>query len=122
VKKLYPSDEILIVDDDKDLCFILRHVLQNHGIVKITHTLQEAKDYLATTSPQVVLLDNNLPDGLGMDFISHIKDHNGSAKIIMMTAQNGKNMKEQALRRGAASFLNKPFTPSNIKSVIEKVI
>ena len=58
--------KILIIDDEKDLCLLLKDYLtRNNYSVLIAHTLREGLQQLKTFLPDFLLLDNNLPDGAG---------------------------------------------------------
>ena len=60
------SKRILIIDDETDLCLLLKEYFQRKKYdVTVSHTLKEGKDFLAADTPDILVLDNNLPDGLG---------------------------------------------------------
>lgn len=101
----------MIIDDDQDLGQVLVSILANRRIPAMTVTsLSEAEDYLLRLKPTVIFLDNSFPEGLGLNFIRHIKDTDNEIKIIMMTADNNDWIKEKAVQEGANYFLHKPFT------------
>lgn len=62
--------------------------------------------------PEIIFLDNNLPDGQGVNLISDIKTQSPSSYIIFITAAD--NAKDEALYRGVDVFLEKPLTYSSI--------
>jgi two-component system, OmpR family, response regulator len=66
-------------------------------------------------------LDNKLPDGLGIDFISYIKENYPSVKIIMISGY-APAAKDVALEKGADLFLEKPFTREQLYSSIKKLL
>ena len=58
--------KILIIDDETDLCLLLKEyfVRKNYEVI-VSHTLQEGKVLLTENKPDILFLDNNLPDGIG---------------------------------------------------------
>src|SRR5215212_3509986 len=78
--------KILIVEDEGDMCLLL-NILLNGKDMELDHvkTLSAAEEYLAREQPSVVILDNKLPDGFGVDFISFIKKNYPAIKIIMIS-------------------------------------
>ncbi len=58
--------KILIIDDEEDLCLLLKeYFLRKNYDVVISHTLQAGKGILKEYKPDILFLDNNLPDGIG---------------------------------------------------------
>lgn len=112
----------LIIDDEKDICFLLSSILkQNSFETNYVNNLTDAYGALEASSPCIIFLDNHLPDGLGVDFISHIKKTHPEAKIVMITAHDTSNDKIKALQNGANVFIGKPFTRDIIVAAIKAV-
>lgn len=111
---------ILIIDDEPDLCAFLKHMLTKEDFqVDCAHTLAEAKEKL-NRHPGVVLLDNNLPDGVGLDYMhSHPVEFAGS-NVIMITADPAPIIREKAANEGISHFLLKPFSLSRIRELIHR--
>jgi DNA-binding response OmpR family regulator len=111
---------ILIVDDDIDLCHLLKGVLKPRQYhVGTAHSLREAEECLISIKPAIVFLDHNLPDGMGIQFIPKIRAYDKNIKIVVMTADTSPVNEQKALQLGATYFLYKPFTPSVINDVID---
>ena len=103
----------MIIDDDVDLALLLENILKSRKIhVMSVDNLKEAEDYLTYLKPTVIFLDNSFPEGLGVNFIHHIKETDDEIKIIMITADNDPWIKEKAFEEGISYFLPKPFTPN----------
>ena len=112
------QNTVLIVDDDPDLCLILKVGLQRDYKVYISHTLTEANTWLSHQPAAVVLLDNSLPDGSGVNFLEEVIKLDADIKVILMTADINPELKQQALDNGAQYFLPKPFNVSEVKRLI----
>jgi two-component system OmpR family response regulator len=111
--------KVLIVEDEGDMCLLL-NILLNGDEMELDHVknLTAAEEYLQTGQPEVVILDNKLPDGFGVDFISYIKSRYPAIKIIMISGY-GASARDVALENGADVFLEKPFTRDQLyKSIL----
>ena len=78
--------KVLIIEDEGDMCLLLNIMLTGKEM-ELDHvkSLAAAKDYLGNEKPSVVILDNKLPDGMGVDFISFIKQNYPDVKIVMIS-------------------------------------
>ena len=102
--------KVLIVEDEGDMCLLL-NILLNGKEMELEHVnnLLAAGEYLEKEQPSVIILDNKLPDGFGVDFISYVKKMYPSIRIIMISGFDA-SVKDVALENGADIFLEKPFT------------
>ena len=117
--ELSKTVNILIVEDEGDISLILNLMLKKNDVeIEHVNTLAKADKFLKEQTPQIVILDNQLPDGLGIDFIKKIKANYASIKIIMITGNAAGADKETALENGADIFLAKPFTKEQIQSAL----
>jgi len=81
--------KILIVDDEQDLCFLMESFFtKNNNSVKIAHTLKEGMEMMETFSPDVLFLDNNLPDGNGWEKSNYFFSINPSLRLYLMSGYN----------------------------------
>ena len=112
----------LIIEDEGDISLILNLMLKKEDI-EIEHvtTLAKAGAFLKEQKADIVIIDNQLPDGLVMDYIKTIKDDYPTLKIIMITGNTDITDRETALQNGADFFLAKPFTKEQIQAAIESV-
>lgn len=114
--------KILIVDDEADICYFLSSSLSKKGYTTTySLSLDEAKDRLKTESPAILLLDNHLPDGRGVDFVASIRPQYPHLKIIMITAHDTPQDRAKAYGNGVNFFLSKPFTLAEISKAVELV-
>ena len=109
---------ILIVDDESDLCLVLAARLRKICPVHVEHNLGNTEKYLKNERPLIILLDNNLPDGLGVRYIRHVLDLYPDIKIVLMTADTSAKLNERAMHEGATRFLAKPFRMADINDLI----
>lgn len=112
----------MIVEDEKDLCYLLSlHLKRENVQTSCAHTLEEAKANIPTINPSFVLLDNNLPDGVGTDIIQDIKTHNPETKVIMITAHDHPTVVQTAFKNGADYFISKPLDSFAIQDMLATI-
>lgn len=115
--------QALIVDDEVDICFLLNYLLEKNDIISdYVTSIKDAKELLQEGQPRLILLDNHLSDGLGLDFIPFVRKHYPSIRIIMITAFDGHEEKEKALAAGACAFVSKPFTRDDILEIVQQLV
>ena len=114
-----PLYHTLIIDDEADICFLLKNILSvKNTTVECAHTIKDAREMMATHQPDIVFLDNFLPDGTGMDFITYTKQSCPGAKIIMISAHDSLADQQRALLNGAQRFLPKPLQIEDLDETI----
>jgi DNA-binding NtrC family response regulator len=114
---------VLIIDDEPDICFMLSSILKKKELTTDSvHCIKDAGNFLSIKTPTLVFLDNNLPDGKGIDFLCGIKKDHPDVKVVMITAYDTYSDKADAFRRGADDFLGKPFTRQSIYEAVDKLI
>jgi two-component system, OmpR family, response regulator len=106
--------KVLIVEDEGEMCLVLNILLSGEEMdLDHVQNLTDADEYLKKEKPAVVILDNRLPDGFGVDFISFIKKNYPSIRIIMISGMDA-SAKDVALNNGADYFLEKPFSKDDL--------
>lgn len=116
-----PMPRMLIVDDEQDLCYLLAGMMDKNLDVHITHSLSDAREHLNEYKPDILFLDNNLPDGRGIDSIAYLRKQLPSARIIMMTSDTTNDLEKKARSYGADYFLYKPFSREIVKSILSGI-
>ncbi|MBU0716116.1 MAG: response regulator [Verrucomicrobia bacterium] len=106
---------ILIIDDEKDLCLLLSDALNAKGYhVATANTKREGMICLKKASPDLVFLDLKLPDGNGINILSAIRRLCPETIAIIISAYGGEESRKKAMKNGARGFIDKPFTESDI--------
>lgn len=114
--------QVLIIEDEGDMCLLLNILLTGKDMeLEHVKNLAAAKEFLQQSQPPVVILDNKLPDGFGIDFISYIKANYPAIKIIMISGYDA-SAEDVALENGADIFLQKPFTREQVYQSIKKLM
>jgi CheY-like chemotaxis protein len=106
---------ILIIDDEKDLCQLLGDALSSYDYnVKFVHTKKTALSSLKEQTPDMVFCDLKLSDGDGMKILSKIKSISPGTIVNIITAYGSDETRDEAKRLGANSFIDKPFNEEDI--------
>jgi DNA-binding response OmpR family regulator len=114
--------QVLIIEDEGEMCLLINLLLDGKGMeIEHVKSLSAAVEYLQQHAPDVVLIDNRLPDGYGIDFISSLKKMHPDTKIIMISGIDV-SAKDVAIANGADLFLEKPFTRTVLLESIQEVL
>ena len=111
---------ILIIEDDPMVAMIHKEYFKKKDLANdLNHvsTLGEAKTFLEKFDADLVVLDNYLTDGQGVEYLPELKGY----PIIMITAANDIQTVEAALTNGVVDYLVKPFTYERFSQAVDKV-
>lgn len=112
--------DTLIVDDEVDICYLLSSILRKYNYhPHYVTSLKEADKALTDLSPVLIFIDNHLPDGFGVDFLSKIKIAKPHSKVIMISAYDTSEDRTNAYEKGVDYFIGKPFTSDVIFKAIQ---
>ena len=116
--------KILIVDDSKTSRKFLRNMLEQagHEIVAEAVNGAEGVEKFRIYRQDITTMDITMPVLGGIDAVKDIIEIDPDAKIIMVTAAGQKANMIEALKKGAADFIQKPFDMDVIVNTIEKVM
>ena len=79
--------KVLVVDDEIDYCMIMKEYFQSRKYdVCLAYTLNDGLRLIDEFQPDFLLLDNNLPDGKGWEYVDKIAGHNSGLKIFLISA------------------------------------
>ncbi|MFK7952225.1 MAG: response regulator [Ekhidna sp.] len=114
---------ILIVDDSTYIRTMLRSTLEDQGFEIIGEAVngEMAIDMIMTKSPDLVTLDNILPDMTGIDVLKAIKDMEPRPKVIMISAVGQQSAIVEAISNGASEYLVKPFDKSRLITRVKEL-
>ena len=116
--------KILIVDDSRTSRKILKNILElhNYDIVGEAVNGEEGFEKYIELKPDVVTLDITMPVLDGISSLKKIIDYDTKACVIMVTAAGQKNKMVDAIKSGASEFIQKPFEPDQILTVLNEVL
>ncbi len=109
---------LLIIDDEVDLCMLLSKALKKEAFeVECVHNLGDAEKKMKEHF-DVILLDNNLPDGSGLQFFVQYPRKFNKSCVVIISADQHSLTPDEATRAGAAAFIRKPFTVGTLKNTL----
>ena len=114
--------EILIVDDDKDLSFIISEMLESYGFkVTCAGNCEEAFAFLGERKFSLILLDINLPDGSGFEICSELR-RASAVPVIFASARTSENDRISGFDIGGDDYLPKPYSMKELLSRVNALI
>lgn len=113
---------ILIIDDDEDLAFIIFEMLQSYGYA-VTHAKnsEEAFSLLTDNTYHLILLDINLPDMTGFELCSELRQRS-SVPVIFASARTGEADRITGFDIGGDDYLPKPYSMKELLSRVNALI
>jgi two-component system response regulator HydG len=116
-------EKILIIDDDKDLCFVLKRFLSKHGFEVLEATSgRAALEILDSVEPNLILCDFRLEDMSGSSILRKIKEKNPSVPVIIITGYSNIKTAVEVMKLGAMDYVTKPLLPDEILLTIKKAL
>ncbi len=115
---------ILVVDDSRTSRKILRTILEDAGHEVIGEAMdgQDGVNKFKELRPDLVTLDITMPVMDGLEALKCIREVDGNAKVIMVTAAGQQNKMIDAIKLGASEFVTKPFEPEEIIKMVNKLV
>lgn len=115
------AKKVLVVEDEGEMGLVLDMILNERKFkLDYVNNLLSADEYLQKQKPSLIILDNKLPDGFGVDFISYLKKKYPSIKIIMISGLP--TARDVALENGADMFFEKPFPLEEFQKAIDRLL
>ena len=115
--------ELLLIDDDQELCELLGSWLAQEGfVVRACHDGQSARQALATLAPAAVVLDVMLPDGSGLELLKQLRSEHAELPVLMLSARGEPLDRILGLELGADDYLAKPCDPRELTARLRAVL
>ena len=119
------APRILMVEDEEDIAFILRFLLERHGY-RVDHASdgRQALERLVGDPPAMVLLDIMLPYHDGLEIVERLRavDAWRAVPVLMLTAKARESDIVRALELGADDYVTKPFQPEEVLARIRRLL
>lgn len=114
--------EVLIIEDDKRIAEIHKRFIEKldgFTVSGAAHTGEEAKVWISSLKPDLILLDVYLPDMLGTDVLKIILEESPDSDVIFITAAAEAEIVKKAFKSGVADYILKPLTFDKFKNSLE---
>lgn len=118
------SKTVLIVDDSIYMRSLIKSAMEGAGyeVVGEAQNGESAIDLATQLQPDLITLDNILPDMMGFEILKVIKDAGVPSKVIMVSAVGQQTVVNKGRSLGAEEYIVKPFTEEDLLKVVEKVL
>jgi DNA-binding NtrC family response regulator len=113
---------VLVVDDEAGVRESLRMLLKEDCEVVTADSVDAGLRALAETPPDLVLLDLVMPGRSGLDFLGELEERGDSPPVIVLTATRTVATAVEAMKRGAADFVTKPFEADALRIKIQQLL
>jgi two-component system, NtrC family, nitrogen regulation response regulator NtrX len=119
------ASDILIVDDEADICELVAGILQDEG--HCTRTARDSDEALSTvieSRPNLVFLDVWLRGSRldGLELLDSLKQQHPELPIVMISGHGNVETAFSAINRGACDFIEKPFTADRLMQAAERAL
>jgi len=113
----------MIVDDDAEMRALLRDVLERDGFHVHEHSagdglLLPLEDWI----PDAIVLDKEMAGSNGLDLLPEIRWRHPHTSVVLVTAFGGSDVEAEALRLGAAYYMDKPFRVARLIEVLRAAV
>jgi two-component system response regulator HydG len=114
---------ILVIDDDKDICVVLSKFLtKNSYVVNVAHTGEDGLKQLRASDFDLILCDYRLPDISGIELLQKIKILSSTVAVIIITGYSDVKTAVETFRYGASDYVIKPLYPDELLVTIRETI
>jgi DNA-binding response OmpR family regulator len=120
-KTTSPLKRVLCVEDDRDTCDMLRFVMTEYEFTAV-HSLEEAEEMIASSSFDLFVLDNWLPDGSGTELCEKIRRTDATIPIIFTSAISQRQDVDRAVAAGATRYLVKPYELERLIQTVKELL
>jgi two-component system response regulator AtoC len=117
------NSRILIIEDESALAQMLAMHFEDEGH-EVFHasTLREARQLEPVHQPDLILMDQGLPDGKGYDLLCEFQEQDIPATLIMMTAEHDLDLAIAAIKAGAFDFVHKPIKTDELNHTVNRAL
>jgi two-component system, OmpR family, response regulator len=123
MSRLPAQVEILIVDDDKEICEYMETFLARDGfLVKTLNNPLEAVDEVRTGRYHIVVLDLMMPKIDGIEVLKQIRKIDSDIAVVIFTGYPSLESAVSSMKLDAVDYIKKPFNPEEFREVIDRVM
>ena len=115
--------KILVADDEKSIRLTVSQALSSQGY-EVTTAVDgnTALEQLQSSSPDLLLLDIQMPGMDGIEVLQKAMTQQPSLKVVMVSAHGSVDNAVDAMKLGAVDYLQKPFTPTELRELVSRVL
>ena len=115
--------EILFVDDDRDILFIVKEYLSRQGYrVSVVNSGIKALELVKEKDFDIVITDFKMPELDGLQLLTAIKEYRHETEVVILTGYGTVDSAVEAMKFGSYDYIQKPFKLDALKALIDKVM
>lgn len=111
----------ILLEDDPEISLYIRDVLKVYDLY-VKHFMSPVDSFSVLSTADLIILDYHLPDMDGIEYLKFLKKNFSSIPVIMITGHGSENVCLHAFRLGVKDYLKKPFSPAELREVVNKFI
>ncbi|MGH8059773.1 MAG: sigma-54-dependent transcriptional regulator, partial [Candidatus Entotheonellia bacterium] len=116
------TQKIIIIDDDMLTRVSTADLINSWGYeVETAASFNEGLKLLSEAVPDVAIIDLRLPDGDGMDLLTHVREQHPEVDAIILTGHASIDSAIEAIKKGAENYLEKPSDPNRLFVTLKKI-
>ena len=117
------SIEIVVIEDEEDILELVEYHLQKSGYETMGFlSTKNVEQFLAEERPALMIVDRNLPDIEGSEFIAKLRKNGCNIPVIFLTAKDEESDLEEGFERGGDDYISKPFRPKELVLRVEALL
>ena len=117
------SIEIVVIEDEEDILELVEYHLQKSGYETMGFlSTKNVEQFLVEERPALMIVDRNLPDVEGSEFIARLRKNGCNIPVIFLTAKDEESDLEEGFERGGDDYITKPFRPKELVLRVEALL
>ncbi len=113
--------KILVVDDEEAARYGIARALKSYTVSEAA-SVEAARKAVASTRPDLILLDINLPGASGLDYLCELASSEAPPPVVMITAHGSERTAVEAIKAGAYDYLAKPFEVDELRLIVKNAL
>jgi len=114
---------ILIVEDDRDMCNVISDILKEEGyMVDRVYAAESVTKKIKRKKYDLMILDYKLPGSSGLTVLEEAKQIRPKLRVMMISAYGNEYVKAKAKELGSVNFLDKPFDLKKLVRNVKKIL
>lgn len=115
--------EIIIIEDEEDILELVEYHLQKEGYSTTGFlSTQNVEKFIEEENPSLMIVDRNLPNVEGSEFVQKLRGLGYNIPVIFLTAKDKESELEEGFERGADDYMTKPFSPKELMLRVKAIL
>lgn len=118
----YKSKRILLVDDERDLGWTMKEIMDDagHKLIYASSFKEGVQKFKRSKNLDIAIIDLRLKDGDGLNFVKRAREANGKVRFVMASAFGSPEVRLEARQLGVRNFLDKPLKIEELLNIVNR--